>query len=76
MFRYDDTGFIVNDVQVQGGVFCVGDLFTMWKVKSWQELEPDSLSMLQLFKPAPGTDTLLDASTPLHRMQTGWVQGI
>ncbi|KAL3147955.1 hypothetical protein ABBQ38_014250 [Trebouxia sp. C0009 RCD-2024] len=50
---YDDTGFIVNDVQVQGAVFLIGDLFTMWNVKSWQEVEPDSLSMLQLYKPAP-----------------------
>ncbi|KAL3140694.1 hypothetical protein ABBQ32_005252 [Trebouxia sp. C0010 RCD-2024] len=54
---YDDTGFIVNDVQVQGAVFLIGDLFTLWNVKSWQEVEPDSLSMLQLYKPAPGTDT-------------------
>jgi hypothetical protein len=53
-FRYDGTGFIVNDVQVQGAVFCLADLFMMWNLKSWQELTPDALSMLHLFKPAPG----------------------
>ncbi|KAL0052084.1 hypothetical protein WJX82_007691 [Trebouxia sp. C0006] len=50
---YDGTGFIVNDVQVQGAVFCLADLFMMWNLKSWQELIPDALSMLHLFKPAP-----------------------
>lgn len=50
---YDGTGFIVNDVQVQGAVFCLADLFMMWNLKSWQELTPDALSMLHLFKPAP-----------------------
>ena len=47
----------MNDVQVQGAVFCIGDLFTMWNIKSWEELEPNSLSILQLFKPAPGNDS-------------------
>ncbi|KAL0034730.1 hypothetical protein WJX77_004447 [Trebouxia sp. C0004] len=50
---YDSTGFIVSDVQVQGAVFCLADLFMMWNLKSWQELTPDALSMLHLFKPAP-----------------------
>ena len=54
LLRYDGTGFIVNDVQVQGAVFCLADLFMMWNLKSWQELTPDALSMLHLFKPAPG----------------------
>lgn len=57
VLRYDETGFIVNDVQVQGAVFCIGDLFTMWNVENWQDLRPDSLSMLQLYKPAPGNST-------------------
>lgn len=53
-FRYDSTGFIVNDIQVQGAVFCVADFFTLWDLKSWQDVTPDSLSLLQLYKPAPG----------------------
>ena len=53
-YRYDSKAFLVNDVQVEGAVFCIGDLYTMWNVKSWQDVTPESLSMLQLFKPAPG----------------------
>lgn len=59
LLRYDGTGFIVNDVQVQGAVFCLADLFMMWNLKSWQELTPDALSMLHLFKPAPGNIKVL-----------------
>ena len=58
VLRYDGTGFIVNDVQMQGAIVCIGDLFTMWNIKSWQDLGSDSLSMLQLYKPAPGNSTL------------------
>lgn len=50
---YDSTGFIVNDIQVQGAVFCIADFFTLWDLKSWQDVTPDSLSLLQLYKPAP-----------------------
>jgi len=53
----------VNDVQVQGAVFCLGDLFMMWNLKNWHDLTPDSLSMLQLFKPAPG-------DSPLHLLNS------
>lgn len=64
--RYDDTGFIVNDIQVQGAVFCIADLTTVWKVQQWDEVSPESLSMLQLFKPAPGAALLpVGASDPL-----------
>lgn len=66
VFRYDATGFIVNDVQVHGAIFCAGDLFTMWNVKSWQDLGPDSLSMLQLFKPAPGSSTMTALAQSLN----------
>lgn len=66
VLRYDETGFIVNDVQVQGPVFCIGDLFTMWNIESWQDLGPDSLSMLQLYKPAPGTGTLTSSASQTH----------
>lgn len=63
--RYDDTGFIVNDIQVQGAVFCIADLTTVWKVQQWGEVSPGSLSMLQLFKPAPGAALLpVAASDP------------
>lgn len=47
------TGFIVNNVKVEGAVFAYGGVWTMWRVQSLQEVTPESLALLQLIKPVP-----------------------
>lgn len=52
--RYDDTGFIVNDMQVEGPVLCYGDLVTLWRVKRLADITMQSLALMDLVKPTPG----------------------
>ena len=56
--RYNPTGFIVNDVAVEGPLLCMGDLYTMWAVESLSDVTPQTLSMLHLTKPTPGKHCL------------------
>ncbi|GAB4813752.1 hypothetical protein N2152v2_000798 [Parachlorella kessleri] len=50
---YDDTGFIVNDMQVEGAVLCYGDLVTLWRVKDLADISLETLALIDLIKPAP-----------------------
>jgi NADH dehydrogenase [ubiquinone] 1 alpha subcomplex assembly factor 3 len=50
---YDDTGFIVGDVQVEGSILCFGDLWLSWKPRRVSEITEDSLVIVDLLKPSP-----------------------
>jgi NADH dehydrogenase [ubiquinone] 1 alpha subcomplex assembly factor 3 len=50
---YDDTGFIVGDVQVEGSILCFGDLWLSWKPRRISEITDDSLVIVDLLKPSP-----------------------
>lgn len=50
---YDDSGFIVGDVQVEGSILCFGDLWLSWKPRRVSEITDDSLAIVDLLKPAP-----------------------
>ena len=50
---YGPDGFIVNGIEVMGSVFCLEDVFTLWRVREWAELSVESLALLALYKPAP-----------------------
>lgn len=50
---YHETGFIVGDVQVEGSILCFGDLWLSWKPRRVSEITDDSLSIVDLLKPAP-----------------------
>ncbi|XP_011624585.1 NADH dehydrogenase [ubiquinone] 1 alpha subcomplex assembly factor 3 [Amborella trichopoda] len=51
--RFSDTGFTINGVQYEGSVLCVGSLVLSWSPKKLSEITADSLSVLQLLRPAP-----------------------
>eukprot|EP00891_Asterochloris_glomerata_P000204 jgi/Astpho2/204/e_gw1.00010.129.1_t len=53
--RYNPTGFIVNDVAVEGPLLCMGDLYTMWAraVESLADLTLQISSMPRLTRPVP-----------------------
>ncbi|KAL4178487.1 hypothetical protein AMTRI_Chr13g82540 [Amborella trichopoda] len=50
---FSDTGFTINGVQYEGSVLCVGSLVLSWSPKKLSEITADSLSVLQLLRPAP-----------------------
>ena len=52
--RYTDTGFLVNDVTVDGALLCLRDLWMRWDVPSVGGVTPDSIAMLFLLRPFPG----------------------
>lgn len=39
---------------MEGPILCYGDLVTLWRVGSFQELSMQSLALVDLVKPAPG----------------------
>lgn len=51
---YDDTGFIVNDVQLDGAVLCYNDMFLLWNIDAFSDVSIESLALLDILKPAPG----------------------
>lgn len=52
--RYTDTGFLVNEVAVDGALLCLRDLWVRWAPSSVAEVTPASLAMLLLLRPMPG----------------------
>ena len=48
-----ETGFIVADVQVEGSILCVGDLWMKWKPSSLKEVTEDSLALVDVVLPVP-----------------------
>lgn len=54
MRRYTDTGFLVNDVAVDGALLCLRNLWVRWSPSSVAEVTPESLAMLLLLRPPPG----------------------
>ena len=52
-FRYDASGFIVADVQVEGSIICFGDIWLSWSPSTMLEVTIESLRLLDLVKPLP-----------------------
>eukprot|EP00879_Flechtneria_rotunda_P008230 GHRR01008623.1.p1 GENE.GHRR01008623.1~~GHRR01008623.1.p1 ORF type:complete len:164 (+),score=47.47 GHRR01008623.1:168-659(+) len=50
---YLPNAFIVNNIQVDGPILCLPELWLMWDVKGFQDLNPENLSILDLIDPAP-----------------------
>ncbi|GKV06235.1 hypothetical protein SLEP1_g18137 [Rubroshorea leprosula] len=50
---YSDTGFIVNGVNYEGSLLCVGNLLTSWSPTRFSEITPDSLSIFRIVRPIP-----------------------
>ncbi|XP_043718471.1 NADH dehydrogenase [ubiquinone] 1 alpha subcomplex assembly factor 3 [Telopea speciosissima] len=48
-----DTGFVVNGVNYEGSLLCVGNLLLSWSPKKLSEITADSLSIFQVMKPTP-----------------------
>jgi uncharacterized protein len=51
--RYLPTGFIVNNVQVQGSLLCLPDTWLLWDVTSLDQVNRHSLAILDLVAPRP-----------------------
>ncbi|GLI58930.1 hypothetical protein VaNZ11_000715, partial [Volvox africanus] len=50
---YYSGGFYINNVQVPGSVIVSHDLYLMWRPRRISEVTPESLTFLELLKPAP-----------------------
>ena len=48
-----DNGFIVGDVQVEGSIVCVGDVWLRWSPTSWSDVTMESLAILDIVLPIP-----------------------
>lgn len=48
-----DGGFMVGDVQVEGSVICVGDVWFHWKPERYEDITVDSLALLDVVLPIP-----------------------
>ncbi|GMH34539.1 hypothetical protein BSKO_02373 [Bryopsis sp. KO-2023] len=46
-------GFQLNGIRVFGSVVCLRDFWLQWKPRTVEEITPESLSFLKLFKPIP-----------------------
>lgn len=44
---------MINNVQVPGSVIASADLYLMWRPRSMEEVTPESLTFLEVIKPAP-----------------------
>lgn len=51
--RFFAHGFQLNGIQVFGSVICLQDFWLQWKPSSIDEVTPESLAFLKLFKPLP-----------------------
>ena len=54
--RYTDTGFLVNEVSVDGSLLCLRDLWTRWDVASLEDVSADSIAVVFMLRPFPGED--------------------
>lgn len=66
-------GFFVGDVQVQGPIICVGDVWFHWKPTRFEDITVDSLALLDVVLPIPellvlGCGTSI-RSVPEHLMK-------
>ena len=46
----------MNDVAVDGALLCLRDLWTQWEVASLEGVNADSIAMVFMLRPFPGTD--------------------
>lgn len=51
--RFFAHGFQLNGIRVFGSVVCLQDFWLQWKPSSVDEVTPESLAFLKLFKPLP-----------------------
>jgi hypothetical protein len=52
--RYSNTGFLINNCEVQGSIFATPKLFLMWEPNAVEEILPSHLELLTLLHPKPG----------------------
>lgn len=50
---YHPSGFIVNNVHVEGAILCYQDLWLLWDIKDFQAINDTTLSFLKLISPKP-----------------------
>lgn len=50
---YHATGFKIRGILVEGAVLCFQDLWLQWNVQTMQDVTPESLCFLKLFRPLP-----------------------
>ena len=48
-------GFIVGEHRVEGAVLAAGGLLTTWSVKSLEDIEAETLAIVDILKPVPGS---------------------
>jgi NADH dehydrogenase [ubiquinone] 1 alpha subcomplex assembly factor 3 len=75
------SGFLLNNMKIHGSVICYGDTFLLWKPKSIDEIDIDSLAILDLLKPIPDLVVLGCGKTgvvppPQHLVQALWKKGV
>jgi uncharacterized protein len=51
--RGNESGFVVNNVHVNGSIVAYGSVWMMWRVTTPQDVTPDSLALLNVTKPVP-----------------------
>ncbi|GAQ78783.1 hypothetical protein KFL_000190020 [Klebsormidium nitens] len=50
---YDETGFVVDGVDIRGAIVCFGNSTFRWNVSSIADVTPDSLAIFEAIRPAP-----------------------
>ncbi|XP_027106668.1 uncharacterized protein [Coffea arabica] len=51
--QFTDTGFIVNGVNYEGSLLCIGNLLMSWSPKKFSEVNAESLSVFKTMRPIP-----------------------
>lgn len=49
--EYDDGGFVVNDLNMRGGVALLSDIAMLWKPKRFEEITKESLEVFTIVNP-------------------------
>lgn len=73
--RYDGSGFIVSDVQVEGSILCFGDLWLSWSAHSIADVTIESLKVVDLLKPLPEL-LVLGCGTTIKQVPVELVQAL
>eukprot|EP00878_Enallax_costatus_P015955 GHUV01016728.1.p2 GENE.GHUV01016728.1~~GHUV01016728.1.p2 ORF type:complete len:136 (+),score=1.95 GHUV01016728.1:62-469(+) len=50
---YLPHAFLVNNIQVDGAILCLPETWLMWDAKTFQDINPSNLAILDLIDPAP-----------------------
>ncbi|DBA04527.1 TPA: hypothetical protein N0F65_011075 [Lagenidium giganteum] len=49
--EYDEGGFVINDINMRGGVALLPDIAMMWKPRRFEDITKDSLSVFTVANP-------------------------